>query len=1022
MAESNIPNMSMVDDESTEMGYSHRLFNASSYYTTNEFKQVTDECLNRPLAILNTNARSLLKQKSDYEIFLQDLYSHNGFSFDVLTFEESWLDENNSALANIDGYNLITKHKAGSKIGGGIAVLVRTHISFNVRDISVPSHLQNLFDCLFLDIRVGSIDIVLGVFYRSPSVNTVKELCTFLHPLLENLKSEKKEIIIMGDMNIDLLKTESHNDTAEYLDTFLEHGFIPKITVPTRITHQSATLIDHIFVKLSDVEHNCGTITTDISDHYCNFILSNINKKQTQSKYISYRNTSQEAVLKLCEDLRAFNWTQIYSIQDPNVAYTEFLKIFHDKMDKNMPKKTVRFNTKKHLKKAWITKGILSSIQQRNLLYKKAMKCKNKEIQSMCLDNYRSYRNTLNKVIRNAKEIYWKDIFDKCRHDMKQTWKNINKLLNKSKANQSYPDFFEINGVKTYEKTTICEKFNEYFTNIGRELSAKLPKPKQTPESWLPNIEGNNSFFMTPTNETELTKIIHKLKPKVSTGFDDISSKLVKQTHEAIIGPLVHIINLSICQGIFPNDMKIAKVLPIFKSGNQYSLKNYRPISLLPAFSKVIERVVYNKLYDYLTSKNILLPNQYGFRKFHSTEQAILDFGNIINNHLINNKIPIAIFLDLTKAFDTIDHKLLLSKLEHYGIRGIPLSWFKSYLEHRKQSTVINETCSSAQNIMFGVPQGSILGPLLFIIYINDITHATSAGKYILFADDTSIVFTLGDDNNDHATKEVEKELVKVCDWFNANKLSVNELKTKVMCFKSTGDHNVTLKLNDTPIENVTNFKFLGITISNNLSWKAHVNLKCNQINKVIAVMSRLKNEISSQILAQIYRSLIDPYINYGLIAWGNNEGKGIARIEKLQKKAMRIICKVNYNSHTSNLFFNLGILPVRALYVYKCCLMYNKIRSGEFPSHFQTLFPTNNTIHSHNTRSNMDIHIPNVTHRLSKNTINYKLGTVWNKLPDYLKHGLFVSHSAFKKSLKKFLLEPYGHPCTESNCYICLR
>jgi retron-type reverse transcriptase len=306
-------------------------------------------------------------------------------------------------------------------------------------------------------------------------------------------------------------------------------------------------------------------------------------------------------------------------------------------------------------------------------------------------------------------------------------------------------------------------------------------------------------------------------------------AKVIKKTYHHILTPIVHIINLSLNQGVFPELMKLSKVIPIFKSGSRHLTKNYRPISLLPVFSKILERIMFNRLYKFLTKGKVLVNNQYGFRRFHSTEQAILDFQNCIIDHLIKKETPIAIFLDLTKAFDTIDHKLLISKLEHYGIRGCALSWFISYLENRTQYTSVNNSESSVKNVRFGVPQGSILGPLLFIAYINDIVNTTDAGKFILFADDTSIVFATGNPDDIQQMNNINLALTNVCQWFNANKLSVNEAKTKFMKFKQKNSNDTfrpTLQLNGKDIDMVQTFKFLGVSISENLTWKDHIKIE----------------------------------------------------------------------------------------------------------------------------------------------------------------------------------------------------
>jgi exonuclease III len=303
------------------------MFTASTYFTPDEFKSETDSFNKNSLAILNTNARSFLRHKCEYEIFLDDFFQHNGFKFDILSFEETWLDENNCLLANIDGYKMVTKHKAGSKIGGGLAFYVSNDLPFVVKDVTVPVNMQNLFDCIFLEVEANATNVVIGLLYRSPSMNSIRQFCTFLEPILSDLTAGNKDVIILGDMNIDLLKYDEHVDTAEYLDLLFNNGFIPKVTVPTRITNTSSTLIDHTFLKLSNSNCHSGTITTDITDHFINYIVLEGAKQPKVSKFISYRKINDQTLSDFNAELSCLNWSNVLESQDVNKAYKNFTEI-----------------------------------------------------------------------------------------------------------------------------------------------------------------------------------------------------------------------------------------------------------------------------------------------------------------------------------------------------------------------------------------------------------------------------------------------------------------------------------------------------------------------------------------------------------------------------------------------------------------------------------------------------------------------------------------------------------------------
>ena len=298
---------------------------------------------------------------------------------------------------------------------------------------------------------------------------------------------------------------------------------------------------------------------------------------------------------------------------------------------------------------------------------------------------------------------------------------------------------------------------------------------------------------------------------------------------------------------------------------------NYRPISLLPTISKVFEKCVFNQLYNYFQKYKLFYSSQYGFRKYHSTELACLELVDRIIKELDKGELPIAIFIDLSKAFDTLDHQILLSKLKYYGVDDIPIKWFSSYLNDRQQFVQIEDTCSEKQIITTGVPQGSILGPLLFIIYLNDIQFASTIFKSILYADDTNLispmsVFSSQDVNL--TSDNINTELNKISDWMAVNKLSLNIGKTKFMIFhypqkKLRPSDIPTLKINDIQISRTQDFNFLGLTISETLQWKAHVNKISNKISKSVGIMYRIKRYVNSSILKLIYNALILPHLNY---------------------------------------------------------------------------------------------------------------------------------------------------------------
>ena len=407
------------------------------------------------------------------------------------------------------------------------------------------------------------------------------------------------------------------------------------------------------------------------------------------------------------------------------------------------------------------------------------------------------------------------------------------------------------------------------------------------------------------------------MKNKKSSGHDGIDNCLLKSIILSIANPLAHIFNLSLSNGIVPTNTKIAKVIPIFKKGDTLETNNYRPISLLPSLSKVLEKIIFKRVTSFLCANDIICESQFGFRAKHNTTHAIL---TCINNiaHAIDQRLhTVGIFLDFSKAFDTINHDILLHKLEHYGVRGKALEWFRSYLSNRKQFVELDNKFSSSRPVICGVPQGSLLGPLLFIIYINDFTKSSKTLSYILFADDSNLFYSHSNPN--HLLSTINLELRNVLEWVNANKLSLNILKTNYMLFSNTlRDLPGDILIDGTPLTKVSSSRFLGLTFDDKLNWKSHTLNICKTISRNIGIMNKLKYFFPSSTLCTLYFSLVLPYLNYCIMAWGNSSQFHIDKITTLQKRALRIMHNTHIRAHTDPLFLKSKILKFSDLFYFQ--------------------------------------------------------------------------------------------------------
>ena len=515
-----------------------------------------------------------------------------------------------------------------------------------------------------------------------------------------------------------------------------------------------------------------------------------------------------------------------------------------------------------------------------------------------------------------------------------------------------------------------------------------------------------DTLFLKPVTEEEIIKLVNNSKHKKSKDHDDIDMCLVKKIIPHLVTPLEHIFNTSLQKGVFPEGMKLARVIPLFKNGDMNDFTNYRPISLLSQFSKILEKIFHNRMMSFIDDKQILCKSQYGFRKNMSTSLAILELVEEITTSIDDCKFTVGVFIDLKKAFDTVDHNILVKKLEHYGIRGIANMWICSYLMNRSQYVCINDTNSDCMNVTCGVPQGSILGPALFIIYINDMCNVSSLMKSIVFADDTNFFYS-GKDLTE-VCKTVSNELDKLCRWFQVNKLSLNIAKTNFMVFGNKKcENNHLVSINGMYINRVYVTKFLGVLIDCHLNWSEHINLIKNKISKNVSVMYRVKHLLTSSALYSLYCTLILPYLNYCCEIWGNTYKSRIRPLHIIQKRAVRICLKADYRSHTRPMFYQLNTLAIQDMVDFNSMVFVYKVYNNLLPANIMLYYQKVNASHYHNTRMkncNFQIRFSRTTKKAE--CISIKGPKMWNDLPADIK--LCNSIYKFKKIYKALLLLRY--------------
>ena len=552
---------------------------------------------------------------------------------------------------------------------------------------------------------------------------------------------------------------------------------------------------------------------------------------------------------------------------------------------------------------------------------------------------------------------------------------------------------------------------NNFYVNVGTEIDKKIPASLRKYTDFLGD-KLTNKIVLNDCSNAEVESLIAKMSTSKASGPFSVPSKVLKEFDAFFVPLLTSIINKSFKEGVFPSNLKCAKVIPIYKKGDKTKCPNYRPISLLSNVSKIFERVMSNRLENYLNSNSILYEHQYGFRKKYSTEHAILSITEKIKTNLDRNIFACGVFVDLEKAFDTVNHKILLAKLDHLGINCSSNKWLTSYLSNRSQCVTVNGVNSEYLPINCGVPQGSILGPLLFSIYINDMNKAFSHSTVYHFADDTNLLYS--NKNPKIIKKKMNQDLKFLFDWLCANRLSLNVAKTEFIIFrppKMSLNDRIVLTLNRTKIFESRKLKYLGLIIDDRLSWKFHIVELTKKLNRSVGMLYKIRNYTPTHVLTSLYYSLFNSHMSYGLSAWGFARKDLIEKITLLQKKAVRAITFADFRANSGPILKKLGILTPADLFYFKICSLMWDFDNGIMPPSLAANFARKHSVHSYQTRaaSSGKLHIESTnTKTHGSNSFKILGAKTLNELKNLSMFRDALTKKSFLNRFKRSLLEKY--------------
>lgn len=872
--------------------------------------------------------------------------------FDVLALSEHWLTNEQIKTVSLPNFVLISFFCRTKSCHGGVAIYVKDTLKHHFTQVNIDNYSIEIA-AEFCAVENKATKTIIIALYRS----CLSEFEIFhgkLETLLIHLTGIYKTIVILGDFNVDFLG--SSVQLEELICLTSSFNLKPTIHDFTRVTHISQTCIDNVLTNITDDSVITGVIDPCISDHKGQIfqfkLLSNVITKPIFKRIITPKGLENIETL-----ISTFDWTEFYNNSDPNSLAAYLTAQLRNTIEHNMP--TKRISLSMHPPVKWFNnelKDMRNTLQAIKLISEH-----NGDENS--LNAYKQFRTQYRNRVKEVKTSCYDNYILHSSNKIRDTWKLIN---------------FESNRVRNRSEPPIePDEFNNFFSTVAEDIIKSLPElDREISITNLPTPTG--SFFLHAVTKDEVITAINNLKNSKADDFYGLNSLIVKHLRKHLVAPLLYIFNRCIDCNLYPDVFKISKVIPIFKKGNDEDMNNYRPISIIPILGKIFEVILKPRITKFVEGNKLLNPRQFGFRGGMSTIDAVTTLvADIVSGFEKGHNTTLTL-CDLSKAFDCVSLDRLLHKMDaHFGFRGLTLDFFRSYLTGRAQCVKLMNQQSEVKSIQMGVPQGSVLGPVLFSMYINDIYYYLLPEKCVLYADDTSLISQgKSYDETKHNTEMLE---FKASQWFLHNKLLLNEEKTNKITITSNPVSSRGESVN-----------LLGITIDDNLRWSHHINILSRKLSTSIFQLRKLSTILSKVALRSAYFAFFNSYISYGITLWGNSPTA--IRVFIMQKKAVRILANIGFRDHCKPYFISLKILTLPSLYVQQCLIAIHKNKSS---------YTLNSDIHDYNTRNSHLLHTPRFRlHRSAMNSISVQL---YNRLSVTTR---LLSMNNFKNAIKNFLIQ----------------